>query len=471
MKPAPRVNDTRAYESYYGLGEAPFSLSPGLKFAYRSRSHASALREVREALRAGEGLIVVTGEVGTGKTLLCRGLLQEHDARTFTSLILDPCATAEEMLVQILSDFGLIDRDALARHLAISHFSRNELLSTLQRFLASMAGLGARAVIVIDEAQHLDPGVLEQIRLWSNFETDETKLLQIVLAGQPELDDVLGRPEMRQIRQRVSRRCELVALSPAEVAQYIDHRLSIARGVSIDHRRGSSGPLSLLALAETERVRFTPRAIGAVATLSEGIPRVVNLLCAHSLEIGCARRTHHIDANVVRAAARDLKLRTISSSIPYVSRVHIAAMAAVAVMMLMIPFAWRVASPTQQGAAAIHAAPAPAGAHSAAPVPAVSARAQAMTGTLERSDSLAVTVATFTTEQRAQAVAAQLVDAGLPAFVRRQVNGAYQVIVGPYVSAEEAMAAQRALAEQGVAGTEIALARSVVASEAAEILR
>jgi len=471
MKPAPRLHTARAYESYYGLIEAPFSLSPGLRFAYRSQSHASALREVREALRAGEGLIVVTGEVGTGKTLLCRGLLQDREARTFTSLILDPCATAEEMLVQILSDFGLIDRDALARHLAISHFSRNELLSTLQRFLASMADLGGRAVIVIDEAQHLDPAVLEQIRLWSNFETDETKLLQIVLAGQPELDDVLSRPEMRQIRQRVSRRCELAALSHEEVAQYIDHRLSIARGPSTDQRRGRSWPLGLLAQAEAEDVRFTPRAIGAVVMLSGGIPRIVNLLCARSLEIGCARRTHHIDAGVVHAAARDLKFRTIPSR-RYVSRAHVAAMAAVAAIMIMIPFAWRGTSPAQAAEVAVHAAPAPVGASSGASMQAASPRVHAMTGTLEHADSLAVTVAAFTTEPRAQTVAAQLVDAGLPAFVRRQVSGGYQVIVGPYVSAEEAMAAQRALAAQGVAGTEVTLARSVAAAaQAGETLR
>jgi general secretion pathway protein A len=469
MTPDPRVHGARLYESYYGLVEAPFSLSPGLKFTYGSRSHALALREVKEALRAGEGLIVVTGEVGTGKTLLCRGLLQDHDARTFTSLIVDPCGTAEEMLVQMLSDFGLIDRDALARHLAMSHFSRNELLSTLQRFLASMVGLGGRAVIVIDEAQHLDPAVLEQIRLWSNFETNETKLLQIVLAGQPELDEVLNRPEMRQIRQRVSRRCELAPLSHHEVARYIEHRLSVARGVATGQRRVTSGPLGLLGHAAAAPVVFTPRAIAAVVALSGGIPRVVNLLCGRSLEIGCARDTHTIDAAVVRAAARDLKVGT-RRPVARVWRTQVTAMAgmaAVALLMMIIPFAWHSAGAAEAnatGASGVSSAP------SAAPVDHVTAPVPPVLGTLDRADSLAVTVATFTTEQRADVVAAQLVEAGLPAFVRRQASGAFQVIVGPYISAEEAMTAQRALAAQGVAGTQVTLARSV-ASDAVDILR
>jgi general secretion pathway protein A len=470
LKRPARPETVRAYEAYYGLVEPPFSLSPGLRFAYKSRSHASALREVREALRRGESLIVVTGEVGTGKTMLCRGLLQDSDAHTFTSLILDPCATAEEMLVQILSDFGLIDRDALARHLAVSHFSRNELLSILQRFLASLARLGGRAAIVIDEAQHLHPAVLEQIRLWSNFETNETKLLQIVLAGQQELDDVLSRPEMRQIRQRVSRRCDLEPLSHEEVAHYIEHRLSVARGPSNDPRGGMSGPRGVLAQGESWRPCFDPRAIGAVVTLSGGIPRVVNLLCDRSLEIGCARQTRNIDARIVRAAARDLKLTTLPS-MPRVWRADVAAAAAAAAIVVMIPFAWRGASAKQTAEAAVQAVPAPAAEASAASMRAVSARADGVMNTLQSADTLAITVATFETEQRARAVAAELVDAGLPAFTRRHASGAHQVIVGPYVSAEETLAAQRALAAQGVSGTEVTLERAVAVSATGEMAR
>jgi general secretion pathway protein A len=213
-----------------------------------------------------------------------------------------------------------------------------------------------------------------------------------------------------------------------------------------------------------------PRAVSAVVTVSGGIPRVVNLLCDRSLEIACARQTRNIEAKTIRAAARDLKLTT-TVPMPRLWRADVAAAAAVAAIVVMIPFAWRSASARQTAEAAIHAAPAPVEAPAAAPTRAGSARTDAVTGMLARADSLAITVATFTTELRARAVAAQLVDAGLPAFVRRQISGAQQVIVGPYVSAEEAMAAQAVLAAQGVAGTEVTLERSVATSGIGEIVR
>jgi general secretion pathway protein A len=183
------------YETYYGFAEPPFSLTPGLRFAYRSHAYTSALNEVRLALERREGLIVLSGEIGMGKTMLCRALLQESDIHTFVSLILDPCLSAEEMLAQILDDFGVLDRDQRPGR-SVVPAPRHQMLLMLQRFLASLLPLGARAVVVIDEAQHLHPAVLEQIRLWSNFETEDTKLLQIVLAGQPELDELLQRREM-----------------------------------------------------------------------------------------------------------------------------------------------------------------------------------------------------------------------------------------------------------------------------------
>lgn len=469
MTQAARVHALRAYESYYGLVEPPFSLTPGLRFAYKSRSYTSALGEVRDAVHRGEGLIVVTGEIGTGKTMLCRALAEEHDARTFASLITDPCATAEEMLVQILSDFGLVNRDALSRELA--HFSRHRLLSILQRFLASMVRLGGRAVVVIDEAQHVHPAVLEQIRLWSNFETNESKLLHIVLVGQPELDELLGRPEMRQIRQRVSRRCELTPLSSEEVAEYVEHRLSVARGGSSDpstERPRMSGPLGVLAQAAMWHPRITPAAIRLVSARSGGIPRVVNLLCDRALEIGCERQTRNIDPGVVRAAARDLKLAR--SSTPRVWRAEIATAAAVAAMVVMIPFAWNGVSAIPTPAAAIQNTPRAARAEEP-PAAAVRARAETATGTLQNTDSVTITVAAFNTEQRASDVAAQLVEAGLPAFARRHASGVHQVIVGPYVSTEEARAAQRILAAQGVGGTEVTLERMVAGPAVPEIER
>src|SRR5687768_7389322 len=235
---ARRTTAPAAYETYYGLAEPPFSLSPTPRFAFRSASYAIALDEVRRALDRREGFIVITGEVGTGKSMLCRAAMQETSQNTFVSLILDPCVTAEELLAQVLSDFGVLDRDARSPR-RIAPAPLHQLIVVLQRFLVSLAPLGGRAVIIIDEAQHLHPVLLEQLRLWTNFDADGPPLLQIVLSGQPELDELLARPEMRQVRQRVARRCVLTGLVHDEVAEYIDHRMAVARGAENDAGPGS----------------------------------------------------------------------------------------------------------------------------------------------------------------------------------------------------------------------------------------
>jgi general secretion pathway protein A len=322
----------------------------------------------------------------------------------------------EEILGQILTDFGLIDQDALDAAAGDLAFLPHPAAGDASAISLDHGASGWRAVVVIDEAQHLQPAVLEQIRLWSNYETNETKLLQIVLAGQQELDEMLSRPEMRQIRQRVSRRCELTPLSHDEVAQYVEHRLWVARGESNNPREPTSGPMGLLAQADSWRASFTPRAINAVVSISGGIPRVVNLLCDRSLELGCARETRNIDAAIVRTAARDLKLAATTTPMPRIWRADVAMAAAAAALAVMIPFAWRGATAKQAAEAAVHAAPPPIPTASAE-TRAVNARTDAAAGTLERADSLAITVASFTTERRARAVAAQLVDAG-PARIR-----------------------------------------------------
>jgi hypothetical protein len=325
------------------------------------------------------------------------------------------------------------------------------MLILLQRFLASLIPVRGRAVIVIDEAQHLRPDVLEQIRLWSNFETNDTKLLQIVLAGQSELDEVLRRPEMRQIQQRVSRRCELTPLSRDEVAEYIDHRLWVARGFVLD-----AGDVS------TPPVRFTPTASSAVAAISGGIPRLVNLLCDRALEIGCEQQVEHVDRVHVDLAARRLGLEAPAAAEPepepaatpaprnwplppFTPRLAAAA-AGVAVLLVGAPLAWTSLPGTNEGARAEAGA---------APVAAATVPAEE---TLQTQAVLKVTVATFANEARAQAIAASLTADGYPAFTRKEPGGnSYRLFVGPYVSADAGEAARRALEAQGVSGTEMAL--------------
>jgi len=439
---ARRASAPASYESYYGLAEPPFSLSPAVRFVFRSGSYATAFDQVCRALERREGFIVITGEVGTGKSMLCRAAMEASGPHTFVSLILDPCVTAEELLAHVLSDFGVLDRDTRSPR-RVAPAPLHQLIVVLQRFLTSLVPLGGRAVVIIDEAQHLHPVLLEQLRLWSNLGGDGPPLLQVVMSGQPELDTLLGRPEMRQVRQRVSRRCELTGLKRNEVAEYIDHRLDVARAPD---RTQDPGPAGVLTQGDFWRVRFAPSAVRAVAVLSQGVPRLVNLLSDRSLEVGCERQARVIDTRIVREAARRLNLQP--AGIPR-WQMQWAAAAAV-VVLLAGGVSWKAIAQRSQEKAVAPVSTAAGPAPEAQQTPEIKA--------LDVRNSVTVTIATLRSEQRAAAVAAQLVEAGFPAFTRRHPDGvSQQVIVGPYASAEEAAAAQRALEAQGVTGATVRL--------------
>jgi len=293
------------YEPFFGLNKAPFSLAPDLRFLFASASHSAAMAQVAYALERREPLVVITGEIGTGKTLLCRTVLQGLRRKTFLSLINDPLLERDDLLKQLLQDFGVISKDRVK----LTDVSRHELIQTLHAFLRSLAPIQAHAVVIIDEAQHLHPDVLEQIRLVSNIDDERGTLLQIILVGQTDLEPLLSRPELRQLQQRVSRRFRLAPLTRDEVEQYIKHRLALARDV----RPPSEAPgATELTPEPAERVgtnadaEFTPDAIQAVSLLSGGLPRVVNLLCDRSLEAAYASRLRIIDGPLIQTAARAL---------------------------------------------------------------------------------------------------------------------------------------------------------------------
>ena len=272
------------YEDYYGFVQPPFSLTPDPRFLYRSESHDLALQQVWQAIRRREGFIVLTGDIGTGKTTLCRTLLEQFDETTFTALILNPFLSVEELLHEVLLSFGLVSKDAL-RSGRLSTASKHELIRTLHDFLLSLVPLHGSAVLIIDEAQHLSADVLEEIRVLSNLETNDQKLLQIVIVGQLNLLDVLHKAELRQLDQRISIRCSLKALTREEVEAYVTHRLWVARG--------------------SAAVSFTARAFDLVHALSGGVPRVINLLCDRSLMIACEQQTSRIaEEHVVHAAGQ-----------------------------------------------------------------------------------------------------------------------------------------------------------------------
>src|SRR3954447_6007081 len=298
----PQIEPSRA-EKFFGLATRPFSLTPDLRFAYHSRSHTHALEEVTSALRRREGLVVVTGAIGTGKTMLCRTMLESFESRTFLSVILDPGLEVEDLLRQVLTDFGIISGGEIPPTGPISEVTRHQFVTALQQFLASLIPLQAHAVIMIDEAQRLNPRVLEEIRLLSNFETDEAKLLQIVLVGQPDLDEVLRRPNMQQLNQRVARRCELQPLSESEVGDYIERRLTVATSPATP-----GGSVAGVSADSASAVRFSPAAVRSVYGISGGIPRVVNTLCDRALEAAYERKTRVVDPESVLAAAERLQL-------------------------------------------------------------------------------------------------------------------------------------------------------------------
>ncbi len=282
------------YETYYGFTEKPFSLTPDPKYLYRSQSHADAFDLLQYAVRRREGFVVVTGDIGTGKTMLCRALLEQIDRATFTALVLNPFLSEEDLLKRILQDFGVISRaDAKAGRLA--GVSKQELIETLYDFLLGLIPLKASAVLIIDEAQNLPLTVLEQIRILSNLETDKEKLLQIILVGQLELQTLLRSPKLRQLDQRVSIRYELQPLDREAAGAYVSHRVAVAGG--------------------SASVTFTPKALDRVHQLSSGIPRLINLLCDRALLAGFSLRTNRIVPEMVDHAARSLDLQPVAAAV------------------------------------------------------------------------------------------------------------------------------------------------------------
>ena len=300
------------HEEYYGFVEKPFSLTPDPKYLYKSESHANAFDLLQYAIRRREGFVVVTGDIGTGKTTLCRAILDQLDRKTFTALVLNPFLSEDDLLRLILQDFGVVSRDEIKRG-RLAGVSKQELIDTLNEFLLSLLPLRAGALLIIDEAQNLPRQVLEQIRILSNLETDKEKLLQIVLVGQLNLKDLLRSPELRQLDQRISIRYELKPLTREETSAYVSHRLTIAGGGAV--------------------VSFAPKALDRVHQFSTGIPRLINLLCDRALLGGYSARTNRITPEMVTAAATGLDLATQRTPVLGWLRQHVAAFAAGALVM------------------------------------------------------------------------------------------------------------------------------------------
>ena len=273
------------YEPYYGLKEKPFSLSSDPRFLYKGRTHAPVFDALRSGIRRREGIITLTGEPGTGKTTLCRSVLEALDRKTFCTFVPDPFVSREDLLKMLLIEFGVMSADDLKSgrmHTA----TRPQLSYPLYEFLNALVPLQAYAVLILDEAQNLTSQLLEEIRILADLEGPE-KLLQLVLVGQPELHDKLKDPAMRQVDQRISVRCALETLDQDALAGYLAHRLTIAGGGS-------------------DRVEFQPDALDAMYQASKGNPRVLNLIADKSLNRGYLERTWIITPDIVTAALVEL---------------------------------------------------------------------------------------------------------------------------------------------------------------------
>jgi general secretion pathway protein A len=267
------------YHPFFGLTEQPFSIAVNPRYLFMSDRHREALAHLLYGVGSGGGFVLLTGEVGTGKTTLNRCLLDQLPANTDIAIVLNPALSATELLASVCDEFEI-------RYPSETQ-SLKTLTDALHRFLLANHAEGRQTVLMIDEAQHLDFDVLEQIRLLTNLETDEKKLLQIILTGQPELESMLERPELRQLNQRITARYQLTALDAQETQNYVRHRLSIS---------GLAAGRSL----------FTPSALKRVFRLTGGIPRLINLLCDRAMMGAYGRNEAVVSAAIVRQAAQEV---------------------------------------------------------------------------------------------------------------------------------------------------------------------
>ena len=265
------------YLEFYGLRLSPFDITPNPRFLFHSTKHREAFNHLLYGIRERKGFVQLTGEVGAGKTTLCRALLKQLDGNFSTALILNPVLSANELMKAIATEYGL----------NVKGMDRLETMAALSDFLLQQTLAGRETVLIVDEAQDLTEDLLEQVRLISNIETDDRKLLQIVLMGQPELRERLNSPRLKQLRQRITVRYHLNALTRTEVGQYIRHRLALA---------GSNG-------APT----FTGPALWRVFGYSQGVPRLVNAVCDKALLAGFVEHSHRINYRMVGRAIRELE--------------------------------------------------------------------------------------------------------------------------------------------------------------------
>lgn len=264
------------YCKFYGLKEKPFNITSDPSFFFLSKKHKEALSCLVYGVSQRKGVIVITGEIGTGKTTLCRFFLNRLDKFTKIAFIFNPQNSETQLLEAIIKDFGIRIRDN----------SYPGLIEELNNYLLKESRLGNNVALIIDEAQNLEAHLLEQIRLLSNLETQKNKLLQVVLIGQPELNHKLNLYSLRQLKQRVMVKYHIAPLEPNEIKDYINHRLGIAGSVN--------------------EIKFTDGAIKVISDFSCGTPRLINAICDRALLAGFVAETHIINSDIIKRCLEEL---------------------------------------------------------------------------------------------------------------------------------------------------------------------
>lgn len=266
------------YEAFYGLREAPFNLTPDPRFLFMTPDQREALAYLKYGIQERKGFLVLSGEVGVGKTLIVRTLMDQLNGSVSSALVMNAMLSFGQLLRMALLDFGV----------TVKGRGKLDQLLALQQFLLATHATGGNALLVIDEAQNLSPASLEEFRLLSNLETSTAKLIQIVFVGQPELIDLLNSHKLRQLRQRIPGVCELHPLKPEGVGEYIEHRLRVA----------SEGRVGQL---------FDAEALRAISAQTHGVPRLINALCDRALLIGYVRDRRRVGEECVREAIEEME--------------------------------------------------------------------------------------------------------------------------------------------------------------------
>jgi len=264
------------YREFFGLKENPFSVTSDPSFLFLSRVHKEAFSHIIYGIKERKGFLEITGEIGAGKTTICRALLNALDKDTKSAIVLNPSLSGLQLLQTIVEDFGL----------EVGKKTKASLIKQLNAFLLDELSKGNNVILVIDEAQNLKSSTLEDIRMLSNLETEKEKLFQIILVGQPELRKKLNSPELTQLKQRIGVRFHLTPLQTDEIADYITHRLSVA---------GSDGS-----------IRFTDDALIEINRFSNGVPRLINMVCDRALLLAYVMETKDITAPIITRSIKEI---------------------------------------------------------------------------------------------------------------------------------------------------------------------